>query len=186
MSAAPSEKLVFESSLEAMFIISLADRNTPEVRKALREVGIDVDKKLPPALPREVWYAGIELVATHAWKELPREEALRAMGRRLIENLQHTLLGKTFSPVMRVLGPERLLKRVPHNMKSANNFATATVRVTAPRVVVIDTTDVGSAPQLFAGSLEGLLAWAGVKKSSVDYVMTTPPAAEFTVRWEES
>ncbi|MBL8913555.1 MAG: DUF2378 family protein [Archangium sp.] len=182
----PSEKLVFESSLEAMFVISIHDRNTPELKAALRAVGVDVDKKLPPALSRDIWYAGIEVVAKHGWKELSREDALRAMGRRLIENLQHTLLGKTFGPVMRLLGPERLLKRVPHNMKSANNFSTATAELVAPRTVVIEATDVGSAPELFAGTLEALMAWVGAPKSTVEFVTTTPPAARYTVRWEDA
>jgi uncharacterized protein (TIGR02265 family) len=178
-----SEKLVFESSVEALFVRSLHDRTTPELKAALRAIGLDLDKKLPPAISRETWYRGIELVAKHAWKEFPREEALRAMGRRLIENLQHTLLGKTFSPVMRLLGPQRLMQRVPHNMKSANNFATATVEVKGPRELVIETTDVGDAPELFAGTLEALLHWAGESVANVEFVVTTSPAARYTVRW---
>lgn len=181
-----TEKLVFESSVEAMFVRSLHDRSSPELRTALRGIGIDVEKKLPPAISREVWYQGIELVAKHGWKELPRADALRAMGRRLIENLEGTLLGKTFSPVMRLLGPQRLLLRVPFNMRSANNFATATVEVKGPRELIIETTDVGDAPELFAGTLEELLHWAGEKVVNVEFAVTTPPAARYVIRWGTS
>lgn len=59
------DKLVFETALEGLFIRGIGDRITWQLRAELRTLGIDLDRKLPRSVSREVWYASLALVVKH-------------------------------------------------------------------------------------------------------------------------
>lgn len=180
-----ADKLVFDASIEGLYVRALAGRITPELKAELRTLGLDLGKKLPPAIDRDLWYRCIDVTAKHLFPDRPLDAAHREMGKRLIEGLEHTLLGKALAPVVRMLGVKRVLRRVPHNMKTANNFATAKLTELDEHSVAFDVDDIGTAPGLMTGSLEGVVLWAGGRTVEVDARVTTPPAARFVVRWTQ-
>lgn len=184
MSSSP-EKLVFDTSLEGLFLRGLGDRITTGLRDELRLIGIDLGKKLPPAVPREVWYRALSLCAKHCYPGQTRSDAMREIGVRLMKGIEETFFGKALAPVVRLLGPRRLLERVPRNMKSSNNFADGVVTLLGPHAMRIDVNDVGDAPEVFQGSLQEITTWAGAKTVSVSFEAPSLPAASFEIRWTE-
>lgn len=184
-SRAVSEPLVFDTSIEALYVRALGPRVTPALKHDLRALGLDLDKKLPPALPREAWYRGIDVTARHVFPALALDDAHREMGRLLISGMSDTTFGKALAPVVKLLGVRRVLGRVPHNIKTANTFATATLVDEGPGVLRLEVNDVGSAPGLMRGSLEGLMRWAGASSADVEVAQSAPPAASYRLRWSE-
>jgi uncharacterized protein (TIGR02265 family) len=179
-----TEKLVFELSLEGLFIRGIGDLITWQLKAELRTLGLDLDRKLPRSVPRETWYAALNLVVKHLFAEVPRDEAHRLMGQRLMHGTENTFPGRAIAPLVRKLGPRRFLKRLPRNMKASNNFATGVITELSATSVQLDVDDVGDAPGVFVGSLERMVAWAG----GSDVVVTmkaTPPAATYVVSWAE-
>jgi uncharacterized protein (TIGR02265 family) len=181
-----ADALVFDTSIEALYLRALGGRITPALKHELRGLGLDLDKKLPPAMPREAWYQSIDLTARAVFPALPLDEAHREMGRLLISGMSDTTFGKALAPVVKLLGVRRVLGRVPHNIKTANTFATATLVDEGPGVLRLEVNDVGSAPGLMRGSLEGLMRWAGAAAAEVEVAQSQPPSAVYRLRWSEA
>jgi len=178
-----AEKLVFESSIEGLFIRGLGARVTPALKAELKTLGLDLDRKLPPAVTRQVWYATIDAVVRHVFAGQPRDDAHRELGQRMMEGIENTFFGKAMAPAVKLLGPRRLLKRVPSNMKTANNFSIGVMTELAPTSMQLVVDDVGDAPHIFRGSLERLVTWAGGKNVSVTVDAPNLPVATYLVNW---
>jgi uncharacterized protein (TIGR02265 family) len=180
-----AEKLVFESSIEGLFIRGLGDRMTGPLKAELKTLGLDLDRKLPPAVTRHVWFAAIDAIVRHVYGELPREEAHRELGRSMMEGIEHTFFGRAMAPAVRLLGPRRLLKRVPTNMKTANNFSIGVMTELGPTSAQLVVDDVGDAPHIFCGSLERMVTWAGGKNVKVSVEAPALPVATYLINWVE-
>lgn len=180
------EKLVFESAVEGLFRKGVAEQISPALARELKALGLDLSRKLPPAVPRDLWYAALEATARHLYPAVSRAEGLRALGRVMMQGLEQTTFGRGMAPVVRMLGPRRILKRVPSNLKSSNNFSSGVLTELSPTSMQLDVDDNGTAPEVFQGSLERILLWAGAKSVEVTIDAWTPPAARFTIRWTES
>src|SRR5258706_9528544 len=107
------EKLVFENAIEGLFVRGLGNKVTPGLRAELVTLGIDLSKKLPPAVSREAWYKALAAAARHCFPSLEREAALRAVGVVLMKGVEETFFGRAMAPMVRLLGTRRLLERVP-------------------------------------------------------------------------
>lgn len=180
-----AEKLVFESAIEGLFIRGLGERVTTELKGELRKLGLDLDRKLPPAVTREVWYASIDAVVRTLYAGQPRDEAHRDLGQRMMRGIEETFFGKTMAPAVKLLGPRRLLKRVPGNMKTSNNFSIGVMTELSPTSMKLVVDDVGDAPNIFRGSLERMVAWAGGKDVNVTVEAPSLPVATYVVTWVE-
>ena len=180
-----AEKLVFDTSLDGLFHRALSGKITPSLRDELKELGIDLGKKLPPAVSRDTWYRALSASARACFPGTEPRAALREVGVLMMKGIEETFFGRTMAPVVRMLGPRRILERVPKNMRSANNFAESTVTRLDDRALQLDVNDVGDAPEVMQGSLEEIARWAGAKTVDVAFTFERPPAARFTVRWTE-
>lgn len=180
-----TDKLVFDASLEGLFLRGLGGTLAPALRDELKALGIDVSKKLPPAVTRETWYRALNSTARHTFPQLEHRAALREIGVVLVKGVQETFFGKTMAPVVRALGVRRLIDRLPKNMKTSNNFAEGKVTTLDATAVQFDVTDVGDAPEVMQGSLEQLVRWAGARTVQVEFTVTQAPAARYVVRWTE-
>ena len=49
------ELLIFEQTIEALYLRALHGRLTPECKARLRQAGLDVDQKLRPAYAFDAW-----------------------------------------------------------------------------------------------------------------------------------
>ena len=102
-----------------------------------------------------------------------------------MSGIEHTFFGRAMAPAVKMLGPRRLLTRVPANMKSANNFSIGVMTQLAPTSMQLVVDDVGDAPQIFRGSLERMVAWAGGKNVEVAVSAPQLPVATYVVGWVE-
>lgn len=178
-----SEKLIFQSSIEALFHKALVGQVSDALKADLRGLGLDLDKPLPPAIGRDVWYEALERTARSLFVGVPREQAMWRLGSTLFKGLEDSLLGKALAPVARTLGPARLLKRVPHNIKSANNFAQSRYDELGPGEGLLWVSDVGTSPEFTAGTLDAMVRWAGAVDCVVAIERLDALACNFKLRW---
>lgn len=177
-----SEKLVYESSIEGLFLKGLGNKVTPALRDDLKGLGIDLGR-IPKSVSRETWAAALDATARHLYPSLERKAALKQLGIVLMKGVEESFLGRTMARMVKFLGVKRLIERVPENMKSSNNFSSASVTSLSGNACRLDVNDIGDTPEVFQGSLEEMARWAGAKTVDVKFELPNPPAASFVIRW---
>jgi uncharacterized protein (TIGR02265 family) len=110
MQGSPSVRATQGSFFEGLFIRSL--HASGAFADALRACGFDVSR--PRALyPIEVWNASLEVAWHHCYPGLDRESAYHELGRHLAQGFLQTRMGKVVEMGLPMLGPERLVTRIP-------------------------------------------------------------------------
>jgi len=157
-----SEKLVFEQTIEALFVRAVGSRMSPALRRRLKDLGIDLEKKLRPAYTFEQWMGSLKAGAEELFPSQPLDQAMFQLGELFIDGYRETFLGRAVLGVVRVLGPKRTLKRSTQNFRSGNNY-------TETRLTEVDDTtselwlnEVGPYPSFTAGIIHAGLVACGV------------------------
>lgn len=127
VSSVPNERVVFEQTIEGLFVTALRSRMSPALQRELKVEGVDLTQRLRPAYSTDVWTKCCLLAAKHVHPSLPVEESMRLLGEAVVEGFASGFLGRALMGVVRVLGPHRALARMRQNFRSGNNYAEATV-----------------------------------------------------------
>lgn len=117
------EPVVFGQSLETL--LAAAAPLTPATLAALERIGVSALRPLHAAYPFAVWPEAIRLLTGATSPSERVEEAEYALGERFIEHLRISKLGAALDDLARVVGAERMLLRMTHNLRSTNNFLEA-------------------------------------------------------------
>lgn len=163
------EKVVFNHTIEAMFIRGLGAKLTPTSKNKLREVGVDLDKRLLPAYPFATWMKSLELAANDAFPSRPLPDAMFQMGELLIDGYRGTVMGTAVLAMIRVLGPKKTLKRTAQNFRSGNNYTEATLTELTPTCFELWMNEVGPFPSFTAGIMV-----AGLRAAGAEGIECTP------------
>ncbi|MFY0529593.1 DUF2378 family protein [Archangium gephyra] len=105
----PREPLVYDATVEAMFSRALKGRLSPRLKARVKEAGIELDAKLKPAYPREVWLRTMRLVVADLYPGVPEERAWFELGERMVDSFSETMMGPAIVGVLKLLGPKRAL-----------------------------------------------------------------------------
>jgi uncharacterized protein (TIGR02265 family) len=132
---AETQYLIFSHSLQGLMSRAFPGGVPPELKAKLRTVGVDLDRPLLPAYPRETWARCIELAAPLAFPRESRELAWRKLGERMIDGYQETMIGRAMFATLRLLGPRRMLQRSQKSFRSGNNYTEVRLTDVAPTVV---------------------------------------------------
>jgi uncharacterized protein (TIGR02265 family) len=131
----PDTPLIFSHTLQSLMSHAFSQGVPPELKARLRALGMDLDKPLLPAYPREAWARCIELCAPFAFPLERREVAWRKLGERMIDGYQETMIGRAMFATLRLLGPRRMLQRAQKNFRSGNNYTEARITDVGPTVM---------------------------------------------------
>ena len=172
---------VFASAVEGLYLRALRGRLSPAAVAQLRELGLDLDHVLP-AYPLSIWEHGLRVTAATLFPELDLDAAMRELGRLLITGYQDTAIGKAMFPLMRLLGPARVLARIGRNFQSANNYTETKVSQLAPNRAELWVNRVIQ-PGFYLGLLEAGLAVAGAKDLAVELGARDGEGHTFRIRW---
>ncbi len=174
------ERLVFAPSVEGLLVKGL--ELTPETLGELRALGIDLGRPLLPAYPAELWHRALHLVAERVYPTLSLPEAYRRMGERTVYGLDGTLLGKAMLAMARVIGPRRMLVRLPNSVKSGSNFAQLDAKELAPNAFLLTSQPYMGYGEFMQGSVSAAIDIAGAKQGSVEIVEYDRPAEKLVLR----
>lgn len=107
-----AEGVVRQSVFEGMFVHVLKVPPDGSLADALRGVGFDL-RRQQPDYPSRVWKEAMAIACRDQHPKLPREEAMRKLGRSFIEGFLLTLAGRALGVILPMLGPEAAIRRLP-------------------------------------------------------------------------
>ncbi|HZH04902.1 MAG TPA: DUF2378 family protein, partial [Myxococcaceae bacterium] len=158
-------------------------RVTPELKNSLRAVGLDLDRKLLPAYPRQTWVRAVDVVFREAFPALPKDEAARQAGQLATRGFAQTLVGKAAVKVAQWVGPERTLQGLTLSFRASNNYVVATVLERGPTFCRMACTGLDLTPYFMVGVLEATLAFCRVLDPAVTVEAQSGDRAVFRMSW---
>jgi len=181
----PNDKLVFAQSVEALFVRALGPHLTPEARRRLREVGLDLSEPLRPAYPVEQWRTFLRTAAPDVYPGSPPQVAYFGLGERYVQGYRQTAVGRASMAFIAHMGPKGTLGRVSHGARAGNNFNEVRVEELGNRSATLWMKDVTADNPFFAcGFLAETLRGSGATDIRVEPVAFDGTAATFHVIWE--
>lgn len=177
-----SDKVVFEQTIEGLFLRGLGSRVTPALKGQLKAAGLDLDQKLLPAYPFAVWMKTLELTAAALYPGEPLERAMFQVGEAFLDGYRETFLGRAVLGMMRVLGPRRTLLRATQNFRSGNNYTETRITEVGAAVIDLWMNEVGPYPTFTSGVIHAGLVVAGATPR-VDIRDHDGHACTFRVSW---
>lgn len=178
----PEQHLVYDFGVESLFK-GLGDRLTPSLKEKVRVVGIDLNKKLLPAYPKDLWTRAVDVVAKELSAGGDLAAARRQLGHDISSGFAESTLGKMMAPGVRLMGVRRVLMRLPKQLTMSNNFLkVAVVEVPGADKVRVMVNECVPSPEFLCGIMEAIAAYAGAKTCSVTFA-PEGPMTEFTITW---
>jgi len=156
--------VVFETAVEGTFIRAFGNkiRGSTPCHEGLRQVGIDISKPLKPQYRASDYESAMRVLHTHLFATLTEEAALRQMGNETTEGFYRTLLGSALAKVQPLIGPDRMLTRLPASITNSSNFMKAELKQRGPRDYQLHVWG-SNFPWYVAGAVERAVAHTGVK-----------------------
>jgi uncharacterized protein (TIGR02265 family) len=114
--------LIFSHTLQSLLSRAFPGGVPAELKVKLRALGVELDKPLLPAYPRDTWARCIDACAPFGFPLERREVAWRKLGERMVDGYQETMIGRAMFSTLRLLGPRRMLQRAQKNFRSGNNY----------------------------------------------------------------
>jgi uncharacterized protein (TIGR02265 family) len=178
--------LVFSQALEGLVVRGLPGGASPELKAKLRAVGVDLDKPLLPAYPRETWARCIALCAEAMYPGEPRESAWQRLGERMIDGYQETFIGRAMFATLKLLGPRRMLSRTQRTFRSANNYTEVRLNEVGPTQVDVWINEVDDVLRHFTlGLVRAGMRAGGASGVQADILSTDAQGVTFRTSWRE-
>ncbi|AEI62233.1 DUF2378 family protein [Corallococcus macrosporus] len=180
------ELLIFEQTIEALFLRALHGRLTPECKARLRQAGLDLDQKLRPAYAFDAWMTFLRIAAEELFPQLPLEQGTWKLGEAYIEGFRETMLGRAVLSLLRVLGPRRTLMRATQNFRAGNNYTESKLRELGPCQFELWMNEVGPYPAFTAGIIHAGLKVAGAQDILIEMSGYDGHACVYRINWNEA
>jgi uncharacterized protein (TIGR02265 family) len=180
------ELLVFEQTIEAVFVRALHGRLPPNCKARLRQAGLDLDQKLRPAYPFNSWMTFLRITAEELYPGEPLDKGAFKIGEACIDGFRETMLGRAVLSLLRVLGPRRALMRATQNFRAGNNYTESRLKELGPRQFELWMNEVGSLPTFTAGIIYAGLRTAGAENIRVDLTDYDGHGCTYCINWSEA
>lgn len=180
------ELLVFEQTIEAVFVRALHGRLAPACKARLRQAGLDLDQKLRPAYPFDAWMTFLRITAEELYPGEPLEQGAFKIGEACIDGFRETMLGRAVLSLLRVLGPKRALMRATQNFRAGNNYTESRLKELGPRQFELWMNEVGSLPSFTAGILHAGLRTAGAENILIEMKGYDGHGCTYCISWSEA
>lgn len=182
---APAAPVVYDSAVEGIFLRGLGDRITPSLKAKLRQLGLDLDQRLRPAYPRDLWVKALALAVAEVFPGMTKEEGYYRLGELAIYGIGNTMLGRTIVSMAKLLGPRRALLRLPQGFTSVNNFMKMELEERAPNYFRVYLNETYGNPAYVRGALMAAMNIAGAKDPQAVIVEAKGDGVSVDVRWEQ-
>ncbi|WP_317987791.1 DUF2378 family protein [Hyalangium gracile] len=182
---AMADRLVFDHTIEGLFVRGLAGQMTPRLKEKLRLAGVDLEHKLLPAYPFDTWTECIGVAARELYPDRPETEGWRLLGERLVEGYQETVLGGSMFAMLKALGPRRMLARAQKSFRSGNNYSEVRVKDLAPTVMELWMNDPGMLRYFVQGVFLAALRASGAPGCTVDIIHADEQGTTYRASWRD-
>ena len=177
------ERVVFGNTFHGLFQIALHGRLSSTARSALGRMGLHVDRQPLPFYPASVWRPSLDIIVRDLFPDLHLEEAYRRLGQKMVTDVSETVLGRGTLAFGRALGPRRLLMRMNHNFRNADNYVQMQLKELAPTAYEVHINETLGIPSYYQGLLEAALEASGAREPQVHHVRTVGSGCTYHVEW---
>lgn len=181
----PEERVIFSSVVEGLLRHGLKGQVTPRLKERLRMAGLELDRPLLPAYPLNLWRHCLNLIAEELYPGVPRPEAFRRLATRHVEGYGSTLFGRAMYRILRLLGPRRVMLRMPETLRSTDNYTEARLVEKGPGAFELHLNSALDAPGYAETLFEGLLRLAGAQQPHAQLVHQDAEATTYLLTWKE-
>ncbi|QSQ25661.1 DUF2378 family protein [Pyxidicoccus parkwayensis] len=178
-----TNRIVFEHTVEALFIRGLGERVTPELKSRLRDEGLDLDRKLLPGYPQERFTRWLQCSARSLHPDTSEEDALCWLGERLVDGYKETAVGSALFGVLRLLGPRRMLERTQKNFRSGNSYTEVRTTLLGEREMELWMNELDIARHFTRGTMLAGMRACGAKEPRIDVLRHDTDGTTYRVRW---
>lgn len=179
----PYRRIIFGNTLAGLYQEVRAGLS-PAAHDRLREVGVDFRRPLLPAYPAGTFARVVQVMAEELDPGVPRDEALRRMGRRVLDGYRSTFIGRSVARIARLVGVRRTLQQMTKNFRSSDNFTVAEVEERGPHAARVWLNDAMGMPTYYAGFFEVVVEASGGRVVRVQVEESQPPAVVLSVEWD--
>lgn len=179
----PDTRLIYLGAVQGLFLVALHGRLSRAARESLRDAGLDLDQDLRPAYPFAAWLRWQDIALRDVWPDLERDEALKKLGRVVIDGLMRTMLGRVMSTAARTLGPRLGMGQLDRGFRMSNNFQCCRVKERGPDACELWINDIADRPTYYVGLLEAALGVMGARESRLTVLRHESPACTFLAEW---
>jgi uncharacterized protein (TIGR02265 family) len=179
-----TEQLLFDGYVDALFPRAHGAALTPEVKAALRQVGLDLDRRLQPGYPAANLRRWLEAAAPLLYPGEPLARAEFRMGARFVGGWKEPLLGRSIGVLVKLMPPKRALGRLERNFRSTDNFTRIAMVDRGPCAIDATFDDVLGVPDYFLGLLTEGASISSAVNPRVELLEVTGPGARFRMSWD--
>lgn len=156
--------LIFETAVDGTFVRAFGPRILARsaCHQELIALGIDVSKSLKPSYTASVYEQAMKVLKKQLFASNTDEAAYRAMGAETCAGFYRTLVGSALAKIQPLIGPDRMLTRLPNSITNSSNFMRAEVEKRAPRDYKLHVWGTNT-PWYVAGAVDYAVNQAGVK-----------------------
>ncbi|MCI0668835.1 MAG: DUF2378 family protein [Myxococcaceae bacterium] len=134
--------------------------------ESLRRAGFDAERPRESYHP-EVWRAAQDILRHHLFPDLAEGAGFRALGALFVGGFSQTVVGRVLAAAMPLLGPERIMARLPSYMKAGADGLPVTAETVRAGVWRVRVEASPGRLEFFCGVVEGLLRLVRVADPSV-------------------
>jgi uncharacterized protein (TIGR02265 family) len=179
------DRAVFSQVVEALLTHGLKGQLSPRLRERLRQAGLDVDRPLLPVYPATLWMRCLALIVEETYPGLPPEQGFRRLAEAHVEGYGRTLIGRAVYRIMKLLGPRRMVQRLPQTLADTDNYTEATLEAQGPTAYVLRMNSVMEWPGYAEALLESLLRVAGAESPRVVKTRVEAESTTYLLTWAE-
>ncbi|MFL5322022.1 MAG: DUF2378 family protein [Myxococcaceae bacterium] len=170
---------VTRSMFEGLFVRALEPRG--EFLAELKSAGFD-PTAIQAQYPISTWWKCVDIAAKHHCAGMGRDEADRALGAIFANGFLNTLPGSATAGGLAVMGPERMVERVPYLCQLVRTDLDVHVEKSGASEALVHVVDAYPRPHFMSGCIQ--LALERTKtKGSVTVETLTPTGYVIKVAW---
>ncbi|MBF5044645.1 DUF2378 family protein [Aggregicoccus sp. 17bor-14] len=181
---APPARIIFGNTFAGLYR-HVAPQVPGATLDRLRERGVDFRRPVLPAYPAELFVVTVQELAAALHPQLPQAEALRLLGRAVLDGYLATPIGRAVRGVARLIGTRRTLLQMSKNFRSSDTFTQTRLTARGERDVSLWLNDALGMPSYYRGFFEGVVEGSGGTRAQVEVESYAPPEATLRIRWEE-
>lgn len=131
------------------------------------------------------WLKCLRVIVEELFPGVPMEEAFRRLARQHVDGYGRTLMGRATVRVMRLLGPRRMVNRLPSMLSATDNYTAGTVEERGPREFVLSLNS-NLQPAAYAEALfEALLSACGAVEPRVTRQENHEDRSSYLLTWSD-
>jgi uncharacterized protein (TIGR02265 family) len=179
------QRLIFEQSIEGMYLKGHPELLSPHVKAALKAVGIDLDAKLKGSYPADLVNEATRTFRKVAYAmERDDAKAYARIGERTVDGYFGTTFGKALVGVLKLFGVKRIVGRLPEAMRSGSNFQNVTLEWKGETEAHLTLAFTEPDPHINVGVLKrGFTHWFSVPSFQISVLKVHPPGATYRLTW---